>query len=170
MTTNITTTTATPPSDLQRLRHYFRNIVKPIEDRTEVNLIIAGLMRTTIAVLAGKPLDHDRLAVDSALAWFFFDREAARWGSPGWTKENRALVRALELCATALQSTAGPAESLDADEFERLFRQSYPAVKAVTARRLASDVDHLGKTADLIVAELEHKIGDLEAARRKTSL
>lgn len=159
-TTNINTT-----PDRTKLWRYLLHVVKPVEDRTEVNRVLAGIMRTTIAVLDHKAVGRDRLTLDSQLSWFFFDREASRWGLPGWTKESRSLVRALELCAVTLNRAAGPAESLDADEFERLFRQSYPAVKAVTARRLAADVDHLSRTADLIVAELEHKNGDLEAAR-----
>lgn len=159
MINTINTTT-----DRIKLWRYLRNVVKPVEDRTEINRVIAGIMRTTIAVLDRKPVDHDRLTLDSQLSWYLFDREASRWGMPAWTKENRTLVRALELCATTLNRAAGTAVSLDADEFERLFSISYPLVTPAMAHRLGSDVNHALATADLIIAETEQRIAELESA------
>lgn len=156
-----------PTLTSESLAAYVAAVIKPREHRNELNVILGGILGSTIAVLDGSATAHTKLLADSWLAWLFFDEQMNRYGFAAWSKGDRELARVLHRCATVLHEAAGDARTrhLSVAEFEALFACAYPAITPLKLKRLATDVVHQLTTVHLIVAETQAQIARIEAKK-----
>jgi hypothetical protein len=144
-------------------------VIRPIVDRgrSELNVILKGVIESTVSVLNGEPAEHTRLIADSWLAWLMFNEQMARYGSVTWSKHDREFVRVLNRCASVLHDAAGEdaTKHLSIAGFETLFTAAYPALSSTIRKRLAHDVAHRLNTLGLTIADTERQIAKTEAAK-----
>ena len=152
------------------LSTYLTQVVQPVIHRAERNEILATVIRTTIAIAGGEPVNRDHLIASAWMAWFMFNQQTERWGTVPWSTEDRQLTRVLHQCAVTLNEAAGPdaAKPLLTEQFQELFRRTFPAVSALALRRLAAEMSFMLDSTPSRIAHVEQKIAQLEAKRQKT--
>lgn len=151
----------------QQLSTFLTSIVQPVVHRNEQNLILAGVLRSTIAAQIGAPPDRRTLVAHAWFSWFIFNRQCDRWGDITFGRADRELARILETCAITLNDAAGPdaTRKVSADEFELLLRAVHPEVSEPTSRHLAREMASMSDNLDLTITQIERKIAALESKR-----
>lgn len=132
---------------------------------SDLNRLLANLIRSAIDVRRGHRLPQDRLIAVVGLSFLFFNQEADR------PVPNRRVLRVLADVAETLHDAAKKrgdhmlAPGYNTDEYATLFQKVYGGVSPLLLKRLAAALVQMLANLDLLIEESTERITAASARR-----
>lgn len=132
---------------------------------SDLNRLLANLIRNAIDVRRGHRLPQDRLIAVVGLSFLLFNQEADR------PIPNRRLLRVLADVAETLHDAAKKrgdhvlSPGYNAVEYAALFQKVYGGVSPLLLKRLAGELARMLANLDLLIEESQERIAAASARR-----